>query len=190
MAPSTEPPRSLPQPVGTGMPIDPEKLGNLMAERGLSRLALADLVAQVAVEQDIRSPHGHLVTCSRDAVSKWLKGQRRPKISTLVALCAALNCTQQDILYADPEYGLSADVVADSLAGNATEIIWLRDCISPRILTILLEHGCTTLADLAKADADGKLMEITGLVESPLDVVRRELAIIAGFVGGSDEQDA
>lgn len=191
MASSEKSPRSLPHPVGTGEPIDPVKLRNLMAERGLSRLALANRVTRIAWEQDIRSPHGHLVTCSRDAVSKWLKADtpegRRPKISSMVALCAALNCTRQELLFEDPLYGISASAVAESLTGNFDPVTDFMRIIPPESLEELSQRGFETFADLAQADADGKLTEISSLAESPLNVIRNELAKAAGFGGGDEE---
>jgi transcriptional regulator with XRE-family HTH domain len=85
---------------GSGIGIDPEKLGRQMAVAGLDRLQLAARIGEVSRSHDIRTPQGEHFTLSRDSVAKWLNGERHPKPHTFQALCVALGC-EPDVLLRD-----------------------------------------------------------------------------------------
>lgn len=71
----------------SGIEIDPRKVRSMRERRALNRQELAEMTIM---------PNGRPM--SRDALAKIENGFRRPKPSTLRALCEALDCEPDDFL--------------------------------------------------------------------------------------------
>lgn len=173
---------------GSGVPVSPEKLTWMRNNRKLTREQLSARIAAVALEQHILDNHGDPVTYSRDAVAKLENGERKPKMYTFEALCAALECDPSELQEDFPGTGRTPlpagtptpDEVARILADLDRPIDILMDELSTRAWnSVKVRSGCATLADLAAASADGTLEDTHNLGFVQLQEIRRVLAAMA-----------
>jgi transcriptional regulator with XRE-family HTH domain len=173
---------------GSGVPVSPEKLTWVRNNRKLTRDQLSERIAVVAREQNILDNHGEPVTYSRDAVAKLENGERKPKMYTFEAICAALECEASDLQEDFPGTGRapapagipSADEVARILADLDRSVDVLMDELSTRAWnSVKVRSGCATIADLAAASADGTLEDTHNLGFVQLSEIRRVLAAMA-----------
>lgn len=148
----------------SGVSIDPARLTEMMARRGLSRLELSGLTYQLAPGcgacEQCRA--GNPALCldkrgiSRDAIAKWENGQRRPKARTLRQLCEALACEPEDLLPAGPTMPVT--------------ILGLR----ARTRDALLTGGLATIGQLTAISAAG--LRGFGFSEAAVSEIQAALA--------------
>lgn len=183
---------------GSGVLIDPAKLTWMRNNRKLTRKQLSDKIREVSLEQGITDDHEVPVTYSQDAVAKLENGERKPKMYTFEALCAALDCEPADLQEDFPgsaRLPLPAgmprpDEVARVLGDSDEPVDTLYGSLSTRACTsIRLRSGCTTVGELARANTDGSLEETRKLGFVQLNEIRRVLATLAADRIAADEND-
>jgi transcriptional regulator with XRE-family HTH domain len=181
---------------GSGVPVSPEKLTWVRNNRKLTRDQLSERIAVVAREQNILDNHGQPVTYSRDAVAKLENGERRPKMYTFEAICAALGCEASDLQEDFPGTGRppapagmpSAEEVARVLGDSTVPVESIMDHLSTRAWnSVKVRSGCTTIGELARASADGTLEDTHNLGFVQLQEIRRVLAALAADLITADE---
>jgi transcriptional regulator with XRE-family HTH domain len=170
---------------GSGVPLDPAKLTWLRTNRGMTRDGLSDKIAEVAREQQILDNHGEPVTYSRDAVAKLENGERKPKMYTFLAICAALECDPAELQedfpgsprVPEPAGMPSVAEVSAILGDSVAPIDVLTDYLSTRAWnSVNVRSGCSTLGELARASQDGTLEDTHNLGFVQLAEIRRVLA--------------
>lgn len=170
---------------GSGVPVDPGKLTWMRNNRGMTRDQLSDRITDVAREQNIMDNHGDPVTYSRDAVAKLENGERKPKMYTFLAICAALGCDPAELQEDFPGTPRSpapdgmptADEVAQVLGDSTDPVEVLMDSqMSTRAQNSIVRSGCTTVGELARASADGTLKDTHNLGFVQLQEIQRVLA--------------
>jgi transcriptional regulator with XRE-family HTH domain len=181
---------------GSGVPVSPEKLTWMRNNRKLTREQLSDRITQVALDQNILDNHGQPVTYSRDAVAKLENGERKPKMYTFEALCAALECEASDLQEDFPGTGRapmpagmpSAEEVAQVLGDSTVPVESIMDQqMSTRTQNSIVRSGCTTVGELARASADGTLKDTQNLGFVQLTEIRKALAVMAADQVAADE---
>lgn len=173
---------------GSGVPVEPGKLTWMRNNRGMTRDQLSDRIAEVAREQNIRDNHGEPVTYSRDAIAKLENGERKPKMYTFRAICAALNCAAEDLQEDFPGTAQTpvsdgmptADEVVRILGDSTDSVEVLMDSqMSTRAQNSIIRSGCTTVGELARASADGTLKDTHNLGFVQLREICQALAALA-----------
>lgn len=171
---------------GSGVDIEPAKLTWLRESRAMTRQDLSDRIAEVSREQDIRDHRDELVTFSRDGIAKLENGERKPKMPTFVALCAALSCEARQMLRdfpgtAQPRSRRSAPYSppAGLPASDRDPLESLRGLISTRAYNSLNRTGFTTVGEVAAADQDGVLRDVRNLGPTQLAEIRSVLVRMA-----------
>jgi DNA-binding Xre family transcriptional regulator len=153
--------------------------------RGLERDELSDRITEVAIERDIRDNRGDHVKYSRDAVAKLENGERRPKMFTFEAICAALECDPADLQVDFPGASRppmlsgmpSVAEVAAILGDSPAPVDLLMESLSTRAWnSVKVRSGCATLGELARASQDGTLEDTHNLGFVQLAEIRRVLA--------------
>lgn len=173
---------------GSGVPVDPGKLTWMRNNRKLTRDQLSDRIAKVSLEQGIVDNHGDPVTYSRDAVAKLENGERKPKMYTFMAICAALDCDAADLQEdfpggqpsSVPSLMPSVEEVAQLLGDSTDPVDTLRDQLTTRAWNSVSKRtDCTTVGDLARTSSDGSLEDTRNLGFVQLTEIRRVLALMA-----------
>jgi transcriptional regulator with XRE-family HTH domain len=170
---------------GSGVPVSPEKLTWMRNNRKLTREQLSDRIAAVAREQHILDNHGDPVTYSRDAVAKLENGERKPKMYTFEALCAALECDPSELQEdfpgtgrTPPPAGMPSVAEVFAILGNSpAPIDVLMGELSTRAWnSVKVRSGCATIGELARASQDGTLEDTHNLGFVQLQEIRGVLA--------------
>lgn len=83
---------------GSGVAIDPNRLMAMRYRRFLKRYQLADRIRELGMTDS----HGKPVRLGVDHLGKLETNQRKPSLDMFRALCAALNCTPEELMPGGP----------------------------------------------------------------------------------------
>jgi transcriptional regulator with XRE-family HTH domain len=183
---------------GSGVAIDPAKLRWTRENRNLGRDQLSARITVVARERNILNNHGETVTYSQDAIAKLENGERRPKMFTFEALCAALDCEPAELQEDFPGVqrtplppGMPSAAELVLVLGDSTESVGvlMNERMSTRAQNSIARSGCQTIGDLARAASDGTLEDTRNLGFVQFHEILGVLAAAAADRAPADEAD-